>query len=597
MVGVAVHSPELRTRQREQKQQKHYETRRILFLHPPQTLNFIIFSLCFIIYPFHLIYSSFEAGLKENAQSQAAQMLDSIKQTALEKDAIIMDKSESSQLANCKPGNGEWSQLDTTHTANGQRFDKDSISPIDEDNPERPMQTTSTTMTNNSHDQAKLHEESTKQALSLRKKELKWKLMQASQSSNRAKLEEARSATAYHRLKLTKAQNLAAKLRSKYVKVVKSAKLSELQLKKAEQQLALLEKHVAEDKMQLTRLAIDCTQTGTKLFGPNYKLPESRNKVCSAVPDDVPRPRSSNYFHKHPDIDTNSKPTQNQQQARSSKEELMDSLAPFLRTARAMATDKLMAESATSEPMKGGDVINNQKPSKCDSVPSLAIKLNRRKPPKITRLSSMYDSNLSLLNNIASYRLTRKFADTGTKHLTDTTYSHNISPLEFVCLPDLLSECSDKSCPYQHKSNYLMTDLEKLTDILSYRPSMAGYKPDEDLSSEENQKMCRVILKRYAAQLISKNVNKSVEMIARDLVDNQLQVGEPDMNLILMTRQLPKSVHLNNPPPSRCPCDSTMSSKADEMATESPPAVTSDIIQEPPATSHQDEPLVVPMDL
>lgn len=115
-------------------------------------------------------------------------------------------------------------------------------------------------------------EEIAKKALLLKKKELKWKLMQASQTQNRAKLEEIRTEVNYHKQKFTKAKDLAAKLRAKYLKVVKTAKLTELQYKKSEAKLLTQEKFVADEKMQLTKLAVDCRKMGNQLYGSEYRL-------------------------------------------------------------------------------------------------------------------------------------------------------------------------------------------------------------------------------------------------------------------------------------------------------------------------------------
>jgi hypothetical protein len=317
--------------------------------------------------------------------------------------------------------------------------------------------------------QAKIKEESTKKALLLKRKELKWKLMQASQTLNQAKLVEIKTALNYHRRKLSKAQALAVKLRDKYVKVVRSAKLTEVQLKTAETQLALQEKHVADERMQLTKLEIECIKAGTSLYGNNYKLPANQRQL-------------NHIKNKYSGL-------------------------------------------RTSNPVRF-----------------------------VSRLSSLYDLNDSILKNLASYRLTRRFAEIGTTQLTDLSYSHNIHPLEFVCLPDLMGECTDKSCPYQHKSNYYMTDLEKLTDLLSYRPAAAGWlRGDDDLDEVENHRMCRVKLKQYAAKLIAKNANKPAEMIARAIVATDIRNDVPDVELLLMRRQLPKMVHLSKPQKDECP--------------------------------------------
>jgi len=166
-----------------------------------------------------------------------------------------------------------------------------------------------------------------------------------------------------------------------------------------------------------------------------------------------------------------------------------------------------------------------------------------RKRPPSNRLSSLYNLKNSLLRNLASYRLTSKFLESGLL-VTDLNYTHNICPDHYICLPDLIGTCTDKNCLYQHKSNYIMTDIDKLADILSYKPSLTGFKPDSNLSQEENNYRCRIRLKQYSAKLIAKNSDKLVETIAQNLV-KYVRANKSDDELLTLIRQLPK-VRLTN---------------------------------------------------
>lgn len=167
----------------------------------------------------------------------------------------------------------------------------------------------------------------------------------------------------------------------------------------------------------------------------------------------------------------------------------------------------------------------------------------KRKQPIPNRLSPLYDSADSVLMNISSYRLTSRFALTG-KSVTDSSFAHNICPHDYICLPDLIGTCPDKSCLYQHRSNYLMTDIEKLADILSYKPSLTGFKSDASLSQGENAKNCRIKLKQYAAKLIAKNSDKTVETITQNLL-RYVRGDKPDHELLVMRRKLPKVSQLS----------------------------------------------------
>lgn len=300
----------------------------------------------------------------------------------------------------------------------------------------------------------KKHEESAKRAINLRQKELKWKLMQSSQIQNLAKLDEIKIEKDFSRQRMIKVSNLAIKLRAKYIKACKAARITELAHKQLEQRFSEHEKHVAEEKMQLTRLGVECRKLGKQLYGQEYKLLTSPNK----------RRCSDNFM-------------------------------------------------------------------------------------KPTRLSSLYDLRNSQLRNLASYRLTKCFQESN-MCLTDLRYTHNIDPSSDICILDLEGKsnnnCQDKNCPAQHESNYKMTPVEQLADILSYRPSLIGFKQDPELSKEENETNCRLQLKQYAVRLLAKNGDKNLELIIANLI-KYVQNNKTDLELLVATRKLAKRSNFVRP--------------------------------------------------
>lgn len=335
------------------------------------------------------------------------------------------------------------------------------------------------------------HEDLAQKALVLKKKELKYKLMQASQMRNRAKLEEIRIEANYNKERMIKIQALANKFREKFIKAAKAAKTAEILYKKLEQRLLKLEKFVADEQMQLTKLAIDCNSTGSRIHGPEYKL----------------------------------NPVVNLRAVRDKERRL---LAVKIRAAKAA--------------LRGKMILNLRKKSETNTIQTRTKSIVRKPRLQPDRLSSLINLKDSVLRNFASFRLTSKFSETGLS-LTDLSYAHNINPNDFVCLPDLVGSCTDKSCPYQHKSNYLMSDIEKLADILSYKPSLTGFKPEPSCSKEINDNSCRLKLKLYAAKLLSKNPDKPVEVIAQNLV-KYVRSNLSDNDLLVAIRVLPKAAHL-----------------------------------------------------
>lgn len=327
-------------------------------------------------------------------------------------------------------------------------------------------------------------EDSTKKILLLKKKELRWKLLEANQRHSKSRLNEMRAEVKFSKDRMIKTNALAHSLREKYLKAAQAASMSETLHKKVEAQMLAHEKFAVEETMQVTRLALECQKLGTELYGSEYKLnPSQKPKLVGSNGDSV-KCETKKW---HVSLD---------------------------------------------------DV------SKCINGPIQSnIKISTIDIPAHTRLSSLYDLKDSFLKKLSSYRLTSQFCQANSTIL-EFQYTHNICPHDYVCLPDLLGDsCTDKTCQYQHKSQYLMTDIEKLADLMSYEPSIFGFTFAPNLTEEENQAKCRVQLKSYAARLITKNSDKPMEIIAQNLTAF-IRRDMKDQELLVMSRKLPKLRHL-----------------------------------------------------
>lgn len=416
------------------------------------------------------------------------------------------------------------------------------------------------------------HEELAKKSLLLKRKELKWKLMQASQSKNRAQLEEIRVEANYNKKKMMKIMALAHKLRAQYVKVARAAKVAESLCKKSELELSTQEKFVADEKMQLTKLEVDCQKIGNQLYGSDYRLAinsevsneEDKQRLALRLEAAKAVMRSKLIeFEKRASINSPAKKL-----LAMAKSQIQSRLSE-----RAGLKNTVPHRSPIKAPLRIADIDGTKSPSIDESIRSKAHLMKKLSPflrkkqsiqpelkdqnmesgthkistikkpkPAPSRLSFLYDTKDSVLYNLASYRLTTRFAETG-RPITDVNYTHNICPNDYICLPDLMGTCTDKNCLYQHKSNYFMSDIDKLTDILSYKPSLTGFKADTSLTIEENNNKCRLKLKQYAAKLLAKNSDKSVETIAQNLV-KYVRANKSDHELLELTRELPKVSHL-----------------------------------------------------
>lgn len=415
---------------------------------------------------------------------------------------------------------------------------------------------------------AKAHEETTKKALLLRRNELKWKLMQASQSQNRAKLNEIKQEMIYHREKLSKTQDLAARLRDRYVKIIKSAKLSESQLKKAEIQFQSHEKFVAVEKMELTKIALNCLNIGRTLYGESYKLPNNPpSNGGSASTTFKPRNGSNGNLvqsagstkalsHKmkcrSEAIAADCSNTNDQTEDESNRG-MSSKIAPFIRRARTQAnissidlqnipnasTSTATIPSTTSKEQPAtfiSDVNSTLSAETTGRAPNedLRATIIKKRERVNSRLSALYDFKESVLKNIVTYRLTTRFASAEQhKHhpLTDLTYSHNNSPNEYVCLPDLISKCSDKNCAYKHQSSYMISDTEKLREILASKPSttfnfLLSLQMDHkrllpaSLTTLDNEQPS--IHYTYPVVAFNESSQRSAAVIKREVADNPM---------------------------------------------------------------------------
>lgn len=319
-------------------------------------------------------------------------------------------------------------------------------------------------------------EQSTKISVLLLRNELKWKLMQASQAKNKTRLDEIKTELNYYRDKLAKTQDLAARLRERYVKVVNSAKTSETHFKRAELQFQNQERYVADEKMELTKIAMECMSIGRSLYGDKYELPANRsnNRVKGSTSETV-----TNLERLRPIEDINPQPGGSNQ---GSRHEILDKLSPFLRQARQHAEAKQQTSTlpVTSTSTAIVNTVPNiqknlsvkRKQGKSDHNKDLRVAITKKKKTSQGRLSRLYNLDDSILRNITTYRLTSKLVnnDNQRKLLTDLTLSHNNTPHEFVCFHDLINKCTDKDCKYKHKTNYMISDTAKLGEILKIRP-------------------------------------------------------------------------------------------------------------------------------
>lgn len=94
--------------------------------------------------------------------------------------------------------------------------------------------------------------------------------------------------------------------------------------------------------------------------------------------------------------------------------------------------------------------------------------------------------------------------------------SNALNPFAVVCYFDLHGVCKDPRCNMQHKTAYLLSDQEKLVDIVSYAPSLVGETFDTPIETLRSK--LSAFVERFIAAQPKDRVHQPMEQVARQLV-------------------------------------------------------------------------------
>lgn len=85
-----------------------------------------------------------------------------------------------------------------------------------------------------------------------------------------------------------------------------------------------------------------------------------------------------------------------------------------------------------------------------------------------------------------SYRFSDSYHQREGLSVLSGTFSHKLDCRVPLCQFDLMGRCLDDHCPWQHQSDYSLSEREHLVDIVSYCPSVTGIDNSMDISMYEN---------------------------------------------------------------------------------------------------------------
>lgn len=427
--------------------------------------------------------------------------------------------------------------------------------------------------------------------LTLRKKELVWKLHKNSWTRNKLKLDHVRNDALLKKKKAKKLSNIANQLRLDYLQATSAAEKAALNFKEAEQELFKHEKVVAQEQMLIAKLAVECQNQGSQLYGKDYRIEQkitipvektTQNKtLLEKQMADFEKQASANSPAGAKRLSAlNASMTQSTpvgvhgasvhyaiKIARLNLNSLMLNITSTFQDRHCNGQSCYFYEhpqfvyydlSPTSvfdksliyryQDNQSANFINQYEKNLLRllvSNPVQGVLSYNKQPPTDDFISSMfgskgikYDFKESPLQNLALFRLTPRYSRSGNL-ITDLRYCHNLYPKDYVCLADLLDLCADKNCRYQHKSKYIMSDLEKLADILSYKQSISQTE-----ANSLDTKALALKLKEMAAELITKNAKIDVEVIAKNLV-KLFWSDKQECEIISLTRMCSKLTNIS----------------------------------------------------
>lgn len=119
-----------------------------------------------------------------------------------------------------------------------------------------------------------------------------------------------------------------------------------------------------------------------------------------------------------------------------------------------------------------------------------------------------------VLRGMSSFRLSPAFTKIENLSVISDTYCNAVDPFRVICYFDLHGVCKDPKCEMQHKGDYLLKEKEKLVDILSYKPSLAGVTDSTSVDNQTAEEKMFDFVERYAASQPS----LSADAIAKQLM-------------------------------------------------------------------------------
>ena len=113
------------------------------------------------------------------------------------------------------------------------------------------------------------------------------------------------------------------------------------------------------------------------------------------------------------------------------------------------------------------------------------------------KIGDTYKPYHSSLLSFRSYRFSDFYHQREGLSVSSETFSHKLDCRIPLCQFDLMGKCLDDNCPWQHKSDYSLSEREQLVDIVSYCPSVT------DICNSTPISMYETMLNQYTDKFLN----------------------------------------------------------------------------------------------
>lgn len=382
--------------------------------------------------------------------------------------------------------------------------------------------------------------------------EKKYKQLSESISNKRTKLNAIKESVAKKKDQYLKADAHAKKMEELLAAANKMVQHTMGELRRLAEEMTVTQQALIAESAEVRSVDQECLRLGKEVQGASYVQPSKRvNKVAAQS-----RPSANIVEEKNRLMARKSAILSLVQEKRSSghtsfaaKRKMVRSSHRKLPALHALRKCNISRNGRENKDPKSAKAKKKKRPAKEENFEvSVALLFDRHLKEKakeeaagvaameylVERPPIVVPHTECVLLGMPSFRLSPLFHKVQKQSLLSNTYSNALDPFQVVCYFDLHGVCKDPKCEMQHKSSYLLKDREKLMDIVSYRPALAGLSGNDLLDNQMVYERLEEFVGRYTASHPLKSVNWCANQLMqrvrrqRASVSGSGRAGRPD---------------------------------------------------------------------